>query len=345
MKRLPFYFWVSLALASCQGGKEAVNQALPVIDMNEDYPEKEIVLQDIADISYIPLETNDEFLFDGSVEVVTDQYVITKGHRGNDVCFFSRQGKVLNRIHRVGNGPGEYKDIGSAHCTKCGFRSPKADYDVTKVNESTGRITMSLKGKQADFKAVGTSVTDTYNLAGAIAVLSEFGLSAEQLKKSVEKLEIVKSRYDEEKIGDKQVIMSVAKGQNPVACSRVFSSIKNHTGKKAVVLMLDDLGDAEETSENTAWIYDTDFEFLNDDSITQVICSGVRRTDYKVRLLLAGVPEEKITCVEKESDAANEVDLDKADTIFFLYDVYTTSYAAISKNTISDRMAERGAKQ
>ena len=75
MKRLPFYFWVSLALASCQGGKEAVNQALPVIDMNEDYPEKEIVLQDIADISYIPLETNDEFLFDGSVEVVTDQYV------------------------------------------------------------------------------------------------------------------------------------------------------------------------------------------------------------------------------------------------------------------------------
>lgn len=70
-----------------------MNQALPVIDMNEDYPEKEIVLQDIADISYIPLETNDEFLFDGSVEVVTDQYVITKGHRGNDVCFFSRQGK------------------------------------------------------------------------------------------------------------------------------------------------------------------------------------------------------------------------------------------------------------
>ena len=237
-----------------------------------------------------------------------------------------------------------YHHIGSAHCTKCSFRSPKADYDVTKVNEGTGRITMSLKGKTADFKMVGTSVTDTYNLAGAIAVLSEFGLSAEQLRKSVEKLEIVKSRYDEEKIGDKQVIMSVAKGQNPVACSRVFSSIKNHSGKKSVVLMLDDLGDAEETSENTAWIYDTDFEFLNDNSIEQVICSGVRRMDYKVRLLLAGVPEEKITCVEKESDAAMAVDLDKADTIFFLYDVYTTSYATISKNTIGNRMAERSAK-
>ena len=34
MKRLPFYFWVSLALASCQGGKEAVNQALPVTQLS-----------------------------------------------------------------------------------------------------------------------------------------------------------------------------------------------------------------------------------------------------------------------------------------------------------------------
>lgn len=112
-EKTPVLFLGIPCVGFVSGGKEAVNQALPVIDMNGDYPEKEIVLQDIADISYIPLETNDEFLFDGSVEVVTDQYVITKGHRGNDVCFFSRQGKALNRIHRVGNGPGEYKDIGS----------------------------------------------------------------------------------------------------------------------------------------------------------------------------------------------------------------------------------------
>ena len=176
-----------------------------------------------------------------------DDLVSARLAKGNDRVYFGiekQDNEVLNENTIIIDTPlcpecgsrleydfRRYHHIGSAHCTKCGFRSPKADYDVTKVNESTGRITMSLKGKQADFKAVGTSVTDTYNLAGAIAVLSEFGLSAEQLKKSVEKLEIVKSRYDEEKIGDKQVIMSVAKGQNPVGCSRVFSSIKNHTGK------------------------------------------------------------------------------------------------------------------
>ena len=122
-----------------------MNQALPVIDMNEDYPEKEIVLQDIADISYIPLETNDEFLFDGSVEVVTDQYVITKGHRGNDVCFFSRQGKVLNRIHRVGNGPGEYKDIGSIDVNPAnGELLPEGDEPSADSRLFSGRKVQAL---------------------------------------------------------------------------------------------------------------------------------------------------------------------------------------------------------
>ena len=234
-----------------------------------------------------------------------------------------------------------YHHIGKLHCTNCGFTSPTAKYSVSKINENTGRMTMCIDGKNSDFKMVGTSVTDAYNLAGVIALLSEFGIEREKLRSSVEKLEIVKSRYDEEMIGDKHIIMSVAKGQNPIACSRVFDSIRTHSGKKAVVLMLDDLGDAEETSENIAWIHDVDFELLNDESIVQIVCSGVRNLDYRIRLLLAGISPEKITCVQKESDAAASVNLDKVDTIFLLYDVYTTSYATISKNAINARMKEK----
>ena len=109
---------------------------------------------------------------------------------------------------------------------------------------------MSLKGKETDLKMVGPSVTDTYNLAAAVALLSEFGLTDLELQRSIEKLEIVKSRYQEIDIGGKHVILSVAKGQNPVACSRVFDFIRRYEGRKAVVLMVDDLGDAKTTSEN-----------------------------------------------------------------------------------------------
>ena len=62
MKRFPFYFLVLYLLVSCQGTKRAETQALSVVDMTKSYPEKEIVLQDIADVEYIPLETTDDFL-------------------------------------------------------------------------------------------------------------------------------------------------------------------------------------------------------------------------------------------------------------------------------------------
>lgn len=236
-----------------------------------------------------------------------------------------------------------YHHIGRLHCTNCDFTSPAPKYNVAKINENTGRITMNIDGKSTDFKMVGNSVTDAYNLAGVIALLSEFGIDKEKLRESVEKLEIVKSRYDEETIGGKHVIMSVAKGQNAIACSRVFDTIRTHSGKKAVVLMLDDLGDAQETSENIAWIHDVDFELLNDESVVQIVCSGARNLDYRVRLLMAGISPDKITCVQKEADAAASVDLDKVDTIFLLYDVYTTSYATISKAALNERMKEREA--
>ena len=54
-----------LFLASC-GNKprtethSGTETGLPVIDLQKDYPEQEVFLQDIADVTYIPLETTDE---------------------------------------------------------------------------------------------------------------------------------------------------------------------------------------------------------------------------------------------------------------------------------------------
>ena len=108
MKRFPFYFLVLYLLVSCQWTKQAETKALSVVDMTKSYPEKEIVLQDIADVEYIPLETTDDFLFNGVAAIVSDKYIVTIGHQSEDVCLFSREGKALTRIHLMGNGPFEY---------------------------------------------------------------------------------------------------------------------------------------------------------------------------------------------------------------------------------------------
>ncbi len=87
----------------------------------------------------------------------------------------------------------------------------------------------------------------------------------------------------------------LAKEKNAFASSRVFDYISHTKGKKEIILMNCCQGDAIHWSENTCWMYDCDFEFLNDENIENIIICGPRVKDYRLRLLLAGVPEEKIS--------------------------------------------------
>lgn len=233
-----------------------------------------------------------------------------------------------------------YNHIGRAHCEKCGFSSPNTDYLVDSVDYTNNKLEVVIKGQKETFKLIGKNIVDIYNSVSAIALLSEFGLETSLIKDSFEKINLVKSRYNENEIKGKRVIMNLAKGQNPIACSRVFDFIRKNDGNISVVLIVDDYFDAAHTSENIAWIYDTDFEFLNRPNIKQIVIGGVRSSDYRLRLLLAGIDNEKIVTVEKELDTANYVDIDQSDKIFVLYDVYTIHLAESTVKRISQRIEE-----
>ena len=220
-----------------------------------------------------------------------------------------------------------YNHIGRAHCPNCDFGSPEMNYTVEKMDYENNRVEIKTPTGVYDFKMIGNNVTDSYNLVAAVALLSELGLEMDVIQKSVEKLKVTASRYNSEMVGGKELIMNLAKGQNPIACSRVCDFIRHEEGTKTVVCMVDDFYDAKETSENIAWIFDIDFEFLNHESVKQIVLTGVRHHDYHLRLLMAGIPEDRIVCCERELDAAEYVDLTLSDKIYLLYDVYTVDYA------------------
>ena len=82
MKKL---YTITLLLASmllsCGGGKgeaqkQKVSDGLWTFDVTKKYPTKEIYIQDIADVDYIPLETNDSILWRGrEVLYLDDDYI------------------------------------------------------------------------------------------------------------------------------------------------------------------------------------------------------------------------------------------------------------------------------
>lgn len=237
-----------------------------------------------------------------------------------------------------------YNHIGRIHCPSCDFKTPEPDFCVTEIDEEHQTFTVSHDGKSETFKLVNDNITNLYNLCAVVALLSRLGLSYQQISGAFDGLEVVKSRHEEVTVGDSKLTVIMAKGQNPIAVTGVLSYVASCGGNhKSLLLSIDDMGDNVHNSENVSWIFDTDYRFLGDDSIDQVIFTGKRCRDYYLRALLAGVPEEKLHAVERWQDGVDLVDIDGCKNIYLLYELYRYSEAMEMKNGVLNRLkGEKG---
>ena len=142
-----------------------------------------------------------------------------------------------------------YHHIGRAHCKKCDFSSPKKiNYEVTKIDFKKDKLHLKNNEKEEIYDLITNNIINIYNMVATISLLREFGLTNLQINNSLKKQKIVESRYLEEEYKEIKIISHLAKGMNPIACSRVFEYIKKEKGNKAVILILDDLHDSIESS-------------------------------------------------------------------------------------------------
>ena len=105
------FYSVAFMLALLATGCGDANQkpsALPQIDVRTDYPEKEICLQDVAEVSYIALDSQDGILFRGNVNDFSGKGIVIMDSQNNRLIFFDKQGKFQHVIQRQGQGPEEY---------------------------------------------------------------------------------------------------------------------------------------------------------------------------------------------------------------------------------------------
>ena len=227
-----------------------------------------------------------------------------------------------------------YHHVGKAYCPNCDFKSPELDYEITDLDMDKHSMTLRVGNIEEKYNLITNNIVNIYNILTAIVILKTIGLSQEQINNALQKQKIVETRYSEEKLDGIRIITQFAKGMNPIACSRAFDYVRTEPGNKVVILTLDDLHEAAKGSEHVAWYYDTDYEFLNDDSIKQVIVGGIRHLDNYVRLQMAGIPANKIVHAKDELEAVNGLNLEGIDTIFILHDLYSMEIRDRIKNKV-----------
>jgi predicted RNA-binding Zn-ribbon protein involved in translation (DUF1610 family) len=225
-----------------------------------------------------------------------------------------------------------YCHIGHCHCPACGFASKEADCHITAIDYEKETVCVKNGTEEYVFPLINDSLFNIYNEIAVITLFLLMGYTQQQLAQTLEQSKITETRYSRRTVGGVDVFKIMAKSNNSIPVSLVFDYIRKKPGNKALVLALDDY-DERKASEFVGWIYDTDYEFLNCENIRQFIVTGPRCYDSQVRLLLAGVSQERIVCQPDEMTALEKLAVGQIDAVYILHDMssYPMSVAAENK--------------
>ena len=109
MKKLYSICFLLTALTYGCSSANSSKKGLPYIDSRKNYPEKELILTDIADVSYLHLNADDrDYLYSGGIRCVTEKTIVVYDNSSHTILFFSKDGKPKSRFNRRGRGGEEY---------------------------------------------------------------------------------------------------------------------------------------------------------------------------------------------------------------------------------------------
>ena len=95
------------------GGCTEKPHEMITVDPSANYPKKEYVVQDILQVEYVPLQTDDQFVTQGRVFAIGKEYIVTGNwtNDGNIYLFDRRNGAAVRVLNRKGQGAEEYSYV------------------------------------------------------------------------------------------------------------------------------------------------------------------------------------------------------------------------------------------
>ena len=243
---------------------------------------------------------------------------------GKDIAICPRCGGKLIYTYR------HYRHIGKFRCEKCDFQAPHSKYFGEFVDFENR--TMTISGHE--YPLISDTIFHAFNVLSAIAVLRELGYGENEISSFLATQKVTDIRESCVEYNGIEYYTFAAKSQNVSAASTVFEYMAKEPSDKDVVLLMDEVQDKNHPTETLSWLYETDYEFLNDPKIKRVIVGGHMYLNHKLRLLLAGLPEDRIVAVEDEADIPLYVDQSGIKKVYVLYETDCVSKAVNMRDSI-----------
>lgn len=189
-----------------------------------------------------------------------------------------------------------YTNLGKYYCPHCDFKRPDLTYRLTDIQSLTNQSSDFTIDHHPFHMEIG-GMYNIYNALAAYSVGRIFDIAPEQIAKGLQLDGQVFGRQEVIQIGDKKVTIVLVK--NPVGLNQVIDMIALDPEPFSLSMILNaQYADGIDVS----WIWDAQFETLPTLDIAQFYVSGERFKDLKLRLEVAGVPENELLVKENLED-------------------------------------------
>ena len=183
-----------------------------------------------------------------------------------------------------------YNHIGSYSCEKCGHERKNPDFAVTDFNFDVGEMTINRKHKlQMNLR----SIYNAYNLLATFAVAKLIGVKEDKIVNSLNNYVIKNDRIQKFDLNGHDAMLLTSKHENSISYNQSLLYVTREKEDCTVILIVDAVSRKYFTSE-TSWLWDIDFELLNNESVKKVILGGKYVNDLVTRMDYAEIDKEKI---------------------------------------------------
>lgn len=203
---------------------------------------------------------------------------------------YNTEGIVCPKCHHILTYKmNTYANLGNYLCENCGFSRPSLDFQLTELSEITNHSSRFVIDGNAYKINVG-GLYNIYNALAAVSVAEYFGVPAEQITAGFNESKAVFGRQETLEIDGKKVTIVLIK--NPVGANQALEMMKLAQFPFTLISLLNaNYADGIDTS----WIWDANFELLNEMRIDQIITGGARASEMARRMRVTGFAADKIS--------------------------------------------------
>lgn len=217
-----------------------------------------------------------------------------------------------------------FETLGKYKCPKCDFKWIKPKDIATNLDLDKGLIKIDSQ----ILSIGGDMLIHAYNTLAAYTFLKAIGIDSQKIIASI-------NRYNHNKniefVKDGKLYKALnCKAENATTYNACVYKTYLDKDLKDIVIGWKEIS-RRYNHFDVSWLYDVEFELLNNKSLNKIYAVGIDKENIKKRLLLAGIPESKIITADNLSEIKESIEQSKAKKV---YGILNFDYMEPFKDTL-----------